>query len=220
MYAYLNNEFFTKMLKWMVKGVGVTFITTILMNLTNLASVLSFIYYPIFVVCCIAEIAMVYFLVKKINDLNYEYAIKYFYIYSVLNGITISFILSEVGLGLSVLAFMITFVYFGLLYTIAKHTDSEFIGVGKICIAALPILMIMYIVLMFINAPILYYIVVIVDLAVFTGLTLYDLKKVRRIYDTMTYEQIETMALLCALELYLDFINIFLDIVMLIADNN
>jgi FtsH-binding integral membrane protein len=36
----------------------------------------------------------------------------------------------------------------------------------------------------------------------------------------MTYEQTEAMALLCALELYLDFINIFLDIVMLIADNN
>mgnify|MGYP003480529096 CR=1 FL=1 len=51
-----------------------------------------------------------------------------------------SFILSIAGVGLSMLAFMITFVYFCLLYTITKYTDSQFIGVGKICIAALPIL--------------------------------------------------------------------------------
>ena len=214
------NEFFTKMLKWMVKGVGVTFLTTIIMNVSQLTSILAFVYYPVVIVCCIIEIAMVFILLKKINDLDFKSALKYFYIYSVLNGITISFILALIGPKLSILAFLITFVYFGLLYTIAKHSNSEFIGVGKICISALPILMIMYIVLMFINAPVLYYIVVLIDLAVFTGLTLYDLKKVRRVYESMTYEQTETMALLCALELYLDFINIFLDIVMLIADNN
>lgn len=214
------NEFFTKMLKWMVKGVGVTFLTTIIMNVSQIASILAFAYYPVMIFCTVVEIAMVFILVKKIDDINFESALRYFYIYSVLNGLTISFVLASVGPKLSILAFMITFVYFGLLYTIAKHSNSEFIGLGKICMSALLILMVMYIVLMFINVPVLYYIVVFVDLAVFTGLTLYDLKKVRRIYDSMTYEQTEAMALLCALELYLDFINIFLDIVMLIADNN
>lgn len=214
------NEFFTKMLKWMVKGVGVTFLTTIIMNVSQIASILAFAYYPVMIFCTVVEIAMVFILVKKIDDINFESALRYFYIYSVLNGVTISFVLASVGPKLSILAFMITFVYFGLLYTIAKHSNSEFIGLGKICMSALLILMVMYIVLMFINVPVLYYIVVFVDLAVFTGLTLYDLKKVRRIYDSMTYEQTEAMALLCSLELYLDFINIFLDIVMLIADNN
>lgn len=214
------NEFFTNVLKWMVKAVGITFFTTLIMHFMQLTSFLSFMYYPVSIICSIVEIALVIFLVKKINDLDYKHAIAYLYVYSILNGITISFLLSSIGFGISILAFMITFVYFGLLYTIAKQSDSKFIGVGKICVTALPILMIMYVVLLFINAPIPYYIIVIIDLAVFSGLTLYDLKKIERAYDYFYGDGLENIALLCALELYLDFINIFIDIIMLITDNN
>ncbi len=92
--------------------------------------------------------------------------------------------------------------------------------VAKVCVSFLPILIIGYIILMFIHAPVLYYIIVLIDLGVFTGLTLYDLKNISTMYQQSLEEQREGLALICALELYLDFVNIFLDILMLISDNN
>ena len=85
---------------------------------------------------------------------------------------------------------------------------------------ALPVLMIAYILLIFISAPGLYYLVVFLDLAVFTGLTLYDFKHIEYAYEVAPQEALHGMALLCALQLYMDFINIFIDILMLVSDNN
>lgn len=113
-----------------------------------------------------------------------------------------------------------TAVYFGLLYTVTQHTNNNFIGVGKVCLMALPVLMIAYILLIFISAPGLYYLVVFLDLAVFTGLTLYDFKHIEYAYEVAPQEALQGMTLLCALQLYMDFINIFIDILMLVSDNN
>ena len=80
--------------------------------------------------------------------------------------------------------------------------------------------MIAYILLIFISAPGLYYLVVFLDLAVFTGLTLYDFKHIEYAYEVAPQEALPGVALLCALQLYMDFINIFIDILMLVSDNN
>ncbi len=85
---------------------------------------------------------------------------------------------------------------------------------------ALPVLMIAYILLIFISAPGLYYLVVFLDLAVFTGLTLHDFKSSEYAYEIVPQEALQGMALLCALQLYMDFINILIDILMLVSDNN
>ena len=85
---------------------------------------------------------------------------------------------------------------------------------------ALPVLMIAYILLIFISAPGLYYLVVFLDLAVFTGLTLYDFKHIEYAYEFAPQEALQGVALLCALQLYMNFINIFIDILMLVSDNN
>ena len=122
--------------------------------------------------------------------------------------------------GVAVLAFAVTAVYFGLLYTVTQHTNNNFIGVGKVCLMALLVLMIAYILLIFISAPALYYLVVFLDLAVFTGLTLHDFKSIEYAYEIVPQEALQGMALLCALQLYMDFINILIDILMLVSDNN
>ena len=70
------------------------------------------------------------------------------------------------------------------------------------------------------NVPIYYHIIVILDLIIFTGLILYDMKKIQTIYEECLPEELESRAMMGAFLLYLDFINVFLDILMLIADNN
>lgn len=218
------ENFLAKVIKWVFLGIAVTALTSILMIFLDIVHVIMRFYLPILLISVIIEIAFVWQISKKIKnhreDISFSSAKKYFLLYSVVNGIVFSFILSAISPYLAALAFSLTCAYFGLLYTITKYTNYQFSAVMKVCVAALPILIIGYILLMFIHAPMLYYIIVFVDLVVFTGLTLYDLKNISAIYQQSWEEQRDGLALMCALELYLDFVNIFLDIIMLISDNN
>lgn len=218
------ENFLLRVLRWVFVGVAVTAVTSIVVILSGIINYLIDFYFPVMFISIIVEIAFVWILSKKLQNqeeqVSYTKAKRYFILYSMINGIVFSFLLSVISIYITALAFALTCAYFGLLYTITKYTDSDFSFVMKVCMSALPILIIGYIILMFIEAPALYYIIVFIDLAVFSGLTLYDLKNISKAYHQSLENQREGLALLCALNLYLDFVNIFIDILMLIIDNN
>lgn len=221
----INYEnFLLKVIKWVFLGVAVTALTSIVVILSGIIHYLINFYFPVLFVSVIVEIAFVWIINKKLqnygNQVSYAMAKRYFILYSIVNGVVFSFLLSVISVYITALAFSLTCAYFGLLYTITKYTSSDFSFIAKVCVAVLPILIIGYIILMFIQAPALYYIIVLIDLAVFTGITLYDLKKISTVYHQSLENQREGLALMCALNLYLDFVNIFIDILMLISDNN
>lgn len=221
----INYEnFLLKVIKWVFLGVAVTALTSIVVILSGIIHYLINFYFPVLFVSVIVEIAFVWIINKKLQNygdqVSYVMAKRYFILYSIVNGVVFSFILSVISVYITALAFALTCAYFGLLYTITKYTSSDFSFIAKVCVAVLPILIIGYIILMFIQAPALYYIIVLIDLAVFTGITLYDLKKISIAYHQSLENQREGLALMCALNLYLDFVNIFIDILMLISDNN
>lgn len=213
------NQFQSMMLKWMFKGVLCTAITSLFMIVTGIIKMLSFAFIPMAIIFGIIEIIMVIILIHKIADIDMNKAKFYFYLYSIMNGITLSFILSAIHPMVGVLVFGITSAYFGLLYSITQFIKSDVSLLGRVCMAMLPVLVISYIILFFIQLPALYYATILIDLVVFSGLTIYDFKMTRQLYEESHDDNIECNALLCALQLYLDFINIFLDIVMLVADN-
>lgn len=221
----INYEnFLLKVIKWVFLGVAVTALTSIVVILSGIIHYLINFYFPVLFVSVIVEIAFVWIINKKLQNygdqVSYAMAKRYFILYSIVNGVVFSFLLSVISVYITALAFALTCAYFGLLYTITKYTSSDFSFIAKVCVAVLPILIIGYIILMFIQAPALYYIIVLIDLAVFTGITLYDLKKISTAYHQSLENQREGLALMCALNLYLDFVNIFIDILMLISDNN
>ncbi len=221
----INYEnFLLKVIKWVFLGVAVTALTSIVVILSGIIHYLINFYFPVLFVSVIVEIAFVWIINKKLQNygdqVSYAMAKRYFILYSIVNGVVFSFLLSVISVYITALAFALTCAYFGLLYTITKYTSSDFSFIAKVCVAVLPILIIGYIILMFIQAPALYYIIVLIDLAVFTGITLYDLKKISIAYHQSLENQREGLALMCALNLYLDFVNIFIDILMLISDNN
>lgn len=221
----INYEnFLLKVIKWVFLGVAVTAVTSIVVILSGIIHYLINFYFPVLFVSVIVEIAFVWIINKKLQNygdqVSYAMAKRYFILYSIVNGVVFSFLLSVISVYITALAFALTCAYFGLLYTITKYTSSDFSFIAKVCVAVLPILIIGYIILMFIQAPALYYIIVLIDLAVFTGITLYDLKKISIAYHQSLENQREGLALMCALNLYLDFVNIFIDILMLISDNN
>lgn len=218
------EKFLSEVIKWVFFGVGITAITSLLVIFSGIIYALIPFYFPVLIISVIIEIAFVWTLNKKvdkpIDELSFASVKRFFILYSIINGIIFSFILASVSIYITALAFALTCAYFGLLYTITKYTTSSFSNIAKVCISVLPVMIIGYIILLFIQAPMLYYIIVFLDLLIFTGITLYDFKMISTMYEQSSEEYPEGLILFCAFELYLDFVNIFIDILMLIMDNN
>ena len=218
------EKFLSEVIKWVFFGVGITAITSILVIFSGIIYALIPFYFPVLIISVIIEIAFVWILNKKIDkpidELSFSSVKSFFILYSIVNGVIFSFILASVSIYITALAFALTCAYFGLLYTITKYTTSSFSNIAKVCISVLPVMIIGYIILLFIQAPMLYYIIVFLDLLIFTGITLYDFKIISTMYEQSSEEYQEGLILFCAFELYLDFVNIFIDILMLIMDNN
>lgn len=218
------EKFLSEVIKWVFFGVSITAITSILVIFSGIIYALIPFYFPVLIISVIIEIAFVWILNKKIDkpidELSFSSVKRFFILYSIVNGVIFSFILASVSIYITALAFALTCAYFGLLYTITKYTTSSFSNIAKVCISVLPVMIIGYIILLFIQAPMLYYIIVFLDLLIFTGITLYDFKMISTMYEQSSEEYQEGLILFCAFELYLDFVNIFIDILMLIMDNN
>lgn len=218
------EKFLSEVIKWVFFGVGITAITSILVIFSGIIYALIPFYFPVLIISVIIEIAFVWILNKKIDkpidELSFSSVKRFFILYSIVNGVIFSFILASVSIYITALAFALTCAYFGLLYTITKYTTSSFSNIAKVCISVLSVMIIGYIILLFIQAPMLYYIIVFLDLLIFTGITLYDFKMISTMYEQSSEEYQEGLILFCAFELYLDFVNIFIDILMLIMDNN
>ncbi len=218
------EKFLSEVIKWVFFGVGITAITSLLVIFSGIIYALIPFYFPVLIISVIIEIAFVWTLNKKvdkpIDELSFASVKRFFILYSIVNGVIFSFILASVSIYITALAFALTCAYFGLLYTITKYTTSSFSNIAKVCISVLPVMIIGYIILLFIQAPMLYYIIVFLDLLIFTGITLYDFKMISTMYEQSSEEYQEGLILFCAFELYLDFVNIFIDILMLIMDNN
>lgn len=218
------EKFLSEVIKWVFFGVGITAITSLLVIFSGIIYAFIPFYFPVLIISVIIEIAFVWTLNKKvdkpIDELSFASVKRFFILYSIVNGVIFSFILASVSIYITALAFALTCAYFGLLYTITKYTTSSFSNIAKVCISVLPVMIIGYIILLFIQAPMLYYIIVFLDLLIFTGITLYDFKMISTMYEQSSEEYLEGLILFCAFELYLDFVNIFIDILMLIMDNN
>ena len=218
------EKFLSEVIKWVFFGVGITAITSILVIFSGIIYALIPFYFPVLIISVIIEISFVWILNEKVDQpidvLSFSSVKRFFILYSIVNGVIFSFILASVSIYITALAFALTCAYFGLLYTITKYTTSSFSNIAKVCISVLPVMIIGYIILLFIQAPMLYYIIVFLDLLIFTGITLYDFKMISTMYEQSSEEYQERLILFCAFELYLDFVNIFIDILMLIMDNN
>lgn len=208
------EEFFGDVLKWLMVGMSLTFISSILVSFSGLLNYIGFLFFILPVI----EIIMVIFLIKRLWDLSYVKSKNWYIAYSIINGVSFALIIDYVAPGAFALSTAMTAVYFGLLYVIVSHTSYDYIGVGKVCGLMLIPLLIGFIICILFRLAILYMIFIVVDLVLFTGITLYDLKQIRQQYESSTIETQNIYSLNCAFNLYLDFINIFYDIVLLISD--
>jgi len=135
-----------------------------------------------------------------------------FVIFSVLMGISLSFIFLAYSSASIFKTFIITAGMFGTMAVIGYTTKADLSKLGSILMMGLIGMIIASLVNMFTHSARLDYIISFIGVLVFTGLTAYDVQKLKRIgsqVETGT-EMARKVTIMGALTLYLDFINLFL----------
>ncbi len=201
-----------KVYTWMTLAMLITGVTAY--GVANSPSILNMIFSNqiIFWGMIIAEFGLVFALSGMLNRLSLTTATLMFVGYSVLNGAVLSSIFLVYTLSSIGQVFFITAATFGVMAFIGYTTKTDLTSMGKILFMALIGIIIATVVNIFVGSTGLQTVISYLGVLIFVGLTAYDSQKIKR----MLYEQessdegAQKLALLGALTLYLDFINLFL----------
>ena len=201
-----------KVYVWMAFALVITGITAY--GVASSPSLLNLIFTSkaVFFGLIIAEFVLVLSVSAAINRLSLSTATLLFVLYSVVNGATLSCIFLAFSMATIGKVFFITAGTFGVMAFIGYTTKADLTSVGKILFMALIGLIIATVVNMFTKSEGFDLILSYIGVLVFVGLTAYDTQKIKRMLQLApdAGESMQKMALLGALTLYLDFINLFL----------
>ena len=160
----------------------------------------------------IAEFGLVVAISAAINKLSLTTATLLFVLYSVINGATLSFIFAIYTMSSIASVFFITAGTFAVMAVIGYTTKKDLTSMGKILFMALIGIIIATIVNIFLKSTGLQMIVSYLGVLIFVGLTAYDSQKIKQmlLMAPDAGEGAQKIALLGALSLYLDFVNLFI----------
>ena len=208
----MENKLFSKVFMWMAIGLLVTFATAWFVS-TNETMITNIFSKTTYILLIILEFAAVIYLSVRVMKMEPSTAKCVFLLYSVLSGLTFSSIFIYYQLSSIVYIFLLTALFFGLLSLVGYTTKKDMTKIGRICIIGLIVVIITAIVNVFIGNTMLDLLISILVLALFVGITIYDIQKIKRLQNTGLPE--ENLAIYGALDLYLDFINIFIQLLRL-----
>ena len=149
------------------------------------------------------------------NRLSAPVMVFLFVLYSIITGISFSYILIVFKIGSVVGCFLSAAAMFGIMAVMGYTTKQDLTKFGRILMMGLIGIIVAMLINMFMRSSGLDYIISIIGVMIFTGLTAYDVQKLKNIGAGLAYEDIPSthvkkLSVLGALNLYLDFINIFL----------
>ena len=169
----------------------------------------------------IAELALVFIITGALNRPSLSTATLLFIIYSVLNGAMLSSVFAVYTMTSIAKVFFITAGTFGAMAFYGYTTKKDLTSLGKILFMALIGLIIATVVNMFLKSSGFEYILSYAGVAIFVGLTAWDSQKIKMMLQTQydMSEGSQKLALIGALTLYLDFINLFLYLLRIFGSN-
>ena len=214
----ISNGFIKKSFLYMVLGILVTACSTLYLLLFN-HGLLS-IAINNFMVVGIAQLAVVFILSLCINKLSSMAMKVLFFAYSALTGVTFSCV-ALIYEPLSVLYTLgITLTLFVILAVYGYTTKEDLTGYGKYLKVGLFALIILSVVNIFIKANFIYWIATFAGVVIFTLLIAYDVNRIKKMSVELVGREpdaVDKLGIMMALELYLDFINLFLYILRIVG---
>lgn len=203
---------------WMFVGLLVTALTSYLLYTTGLFYLLMS--GPLPFILLIAQLGIVIGFTSAMKKATATTMKVLFIIYAITLGFSMTSICYVYGLGTVFIAFLVSAIYFGCLVIIGFTTKRDLSKIGTICLAGLVAMIITQAFLLLFRFPASTRLLCIVGLLLFTGITAWDVQRTNQIMSTTTGVTQEKFSIYMALELYLDFINIFLYIVRLLGSNS
>ena len=212
------NGMLTKTFTRMFLGLLVTAISAILTYSTSLINFVIGFYWLL----AIIEIVLVIVFSLGFKKLSPQAVTALYYAYAVLNGVTLSTIFIVYELALIGKSFIMTAVLFGALAYLGHSTDKDLSKMGSILSVALLVGIVATIINLFIGSTMFSIALDWIMLLIFSGLTIYDMNKIKMMSQMVEAEgaSAEKLYVYCAMELYLDFINIFLRILRILGRSN
>lgn len=158
----------------------------------------------------IAEIGIVIYLSARLNSMSSTTATLLFYVFAILNGLTLSLIYYMYTEQSIATTFFVTAGAFGAMSVYGYVTKTDLSKFGSILVMALFGLIICILVNFFMKSSTLEWIISGVGVLIFTGLTAWDTQKIKRMVELNPTAADGRLATIGALSLYLDFVNLFL----------
>lgn len=207
-----STVFLAKVFNWMAIGLALTGGVAYLTAESGLARTL--VASPLFLILVLAELGLVFFLSARIDKIQAGTATGLFLGYSILNGLTLSMIFLAYTRASIAGTFLVTAGMFAAMAVYGLVTKRDLSAMGSFMFMGLIGIILASIVNIFLKSSGLYWAISAIGVLVFVGLTAYDVQKIKTIGEEGIMQQGETAirrgAIIGALALYLDFINLFL----------
>jgi FtsH-binding integral membrane protein len=212
--------FMRKVYAIMAFGLGATALTSLVV--AHSPSALQLIFgggAGVFYGLLLAELVMVWTFASLARRLSAVGAAALFYVYAIMNGLTLSVIFLRYTQGSIASTFFVTAGTFGAMSAYGYITKRDLTGVGSFMMMGLFGLIIASIVNLFLGSPMLYWAITFFGVLVFVGLTAYDTQKIKElnVIGNAGTDEDHKEAIHGALILYLDFINLFLYLLRLLG---
>lgn len=212
------GQYTAKTFGWMALGLLATFVISIGFYSSGMVSILYSVPALPFVLA-IVELIVVFVLSARIQKMSARTATLLFFTYALLNGLTFSSLFIIYDAEVLVFVFGITSLYFAALAAYGYFTKRDLSSLRPILFLGALFLLVFWVLSMFLHLSQFDTVVCLVGLVIFMGYTAYDTQKIKAYYTIAANnsEMAEKGSILCALALYLDFVNIFLYILRLIG---
>ena len=202
------NKTLSKVFTWMFIGLLITFLTGYYVSLNEFALAKIFSGYT-YIIIAIIEFILVIYLSARITKMSPTTARICFLLYSFITGITFGAIFIVYEITSIIYTFLITAIVFGLCALIGKTTKLDLTKMGSYLIIGLFGVILCSIVNIFLKSSGFELVLSIITIIIFLGLTAYDIQKIQKLEGIIPEENLPIYG---ALELYLDFINIFIEL--------
>lgn len=204
-----ERSLFQQVYAWMAVGLGITGFVAYGAFATGLVEALL----PFMIVLVLAELGVVLGLSFGISRMSAGIAAAAFVGYALLNGLTLSTIFLVYTQSSIASTFFITAATFGCMSMVGYTTQRDLTSLGSYLFMGLIGLIIASVVNLFLQNEMIYWVLSYVGVALFMGLTAYDTNKIKqmsRMVSNQGNEVFQKVAIMGALRLYLDFVNLFL----------
>ncbi len=212
------RSYLTKVYNYMALALGITGLIAFLTVFFDLFQVIYS--NPVLsIVVMLSPIALVFYMSHRLQYLSAQSTVTVFFLFSVLMGLSLSYIFIVYTTENIARAFFITSIMFGSMALYGNSTKKDLTSMGSFLIMGIWGLIIASIVNLFLGSSPLYFAISFISVIVFTLMTAYDAQRIKDVYyryNDGSEAVITKLAIFGATNLYFDFINVFLNLLRLL----